>query len=79
MTNASPDNFNLKSEPVRPQFRVWLVQDNGDGNPVWTELSGLWPNKSGKGYHGAYRKHPTDLTGRIVILPASFDKKEPAA
>ena len=54
----------------RPTFRAWIVQDGPDGKPVWTELSGLWPAKSGKGYSGTL-KGPLAVTGgRIVITPA---------
>lgn len=58
--------------PERPHFRAWLVQDDKEGNPVWQELTGLWPTKSGTGYRGAIRKPVTATTGRLVILPAAI-------
>lgn len=60
----------------KPLYRVWVVQDRPDGGkPRWTELSGLWPLKTGKeGYSGRVDTpvalRDGKLTGRIVVLPA---------
>lgn len=76
MTNTSPET---KTEAVRPQFRVWLVQEHEEGKTTWTEVSGLWPNKSGQGFHSEYRdRQAIPMTGRIVVLPATFKDQRPA-
>ena len=73
MTNQQTENSNAQAAPNRPQFRVWLVTDKDDGKAEWNELSGLWPNRSGRGYHGKTLKLAVPLSGRVVVLPASFD------
>ena len=64
------------SAKTRPNFRAWLVQDTPEGEARWTELSGLWPTKSGAGFKGGLRTPISATTGRIVILPASFKPAE---
>jgi hypothetical protein len=71
MTDATTQNTEEK-KGVRPNFRAWLVQDTEEGEPRWTELSGLWPTKSGAGFKGALRTPLAATTGRLVILPATF-------
>lgn len=73
MTNATQTNPAEKSNSSRPKFRAWLVQDTPEGEPHWTELSGLWPTKSGKGFKGALRTPLAATEGRLVILPATFN------
>lgn len=73
MTNATQTNQAETPRGSRPSFRAWLVQDTPEGEAHWTELSGLWPTKSGKGFKGALRTPLAATTGRLVILPASFN------
>jgi hypothetical protein len=59
----------------RPTLRVWLVTDaphpdTGEVKPMWTEVTGLWPTKTGSGYSGALTKPVQFTTGRLVVLPA---------
>ncbi len=63
----------------RPNFRVWLVQDTTEGESRWTELAGLWPTNSGKGFKGGLRTPVSATTGRIIVLPASFKPKQTGA
>lgn len=72
MTNANEPNDQTKSTGSRPKFRAWLVQDTPEGEAHWTELSGLWPTKSGKGFKGNLTTPLAATEGRLVILPASF-------
>ncbi|NKE48773.1 hypothetical protein HB662_28670 [Roseomonas frigidaquae] len=74
-TEAKPEG-----NAERPGYRAWLVLDNTTGgDPIWTELTGLWPTRKG-GLSGAIRKPLPQLAGfanpRLVILPA---KDRPAA
>lgn len=62
----------------RPGFRAWLVQDTPEGEARWTELSGLWPTKSGKGFKGALSTPVAATEGRIVILPATYKPNQEA-
>lgn len=55
----------------RPAFRAFIVQDREGAEPIWTELVGLWPTKSGKGFTGTLRKPIAFTGGRIVVLPAN--------
>lgn len=73
MTNTSPETFTLTSPPMRPIYRAWFVQDGEDGKSIWTELSGLWPTKSGNGYRGAIKQSQMLDRGRLVVLPATFN------
>lgn len=72
MTNETKTNDQSKSTGSRPKFRAWLVQDTPEGEAHWTELSGLWPTKSGKGFKGNLTTPLAATEGRLVILPASF-------
>ena len=72
MTNENESNDQTKSTGSRPKFRAWLVQDMPEGEAHWTELSGLWPTKSGKGFKGNLVTPLAATEGRFVILPASF-------
>lgn len=61
----------------RPQYRLWLVQDRSDRDePDWTELSGLWPRRSGEGFSGHVDRpvalRDGKIVGRLVVLPARF-------
>lgn len=56
----------------RPRYRAWLVQDGADGSPHWSEVTGLWPTKSGTGFCGSIRKPVAATAGRLVILPANL-------
>ncbi|MEM1363956.1 MAG: hypothetical protein AAGF94_20040 [Pseudomonadota bacterium] len=68
MTDMQTNSSQEKGQ--RPSFRAWLVQDQDGGEPIWIELSGLWPTKSGKGYSGSLKTPVSTTTGRIVIMPA---------
>jgi hypothetical protein len=74
-----------KQRGPRPIFRAWLVTDathpeTGEAKPRWTELTGLWPTKTGTGYSGGLAKPlPEGMTGRLVILPAHIPAGEPTA
>ena len=76
MTDENTNTERKTRAKARPHFRAWLVQDSEDGESRWTELSGLWPTKSGKGFRGGLRTPVSATTGRLVILPASFKPKE---
>jgi hypothetical protein len=70
-TNTEP----AKQRGPRPTFRAWLVTDathpeTGESKPLWTEVTGLWPTKTGSGFSGALTKPLPVTTGRLVILPA---------
>ncbi len=68
-----------QSQPAsrdKPAFRAWLVQNREGRKPLWIELAGLWPNKSGKGHSGKLGQPIATLSGRIVILPADQQKEE---
>ena len=71
MTDQTHNTAAGKSPGTRPQFRVWLVQETPDGETNWTELCGLWPTKSGKGFKGALKAPLAATEGRIVVLPAT--------
>lgn len=66
---------------AKPTYRVWLVQDRGDGQrPDWTDLTGLWPLKTGKPGFTGFVDRPVairdgKLMGRIVVLPPKDDPK----
>jgi hypothetical protein len=79
MTNTSPKTFQLQSPPMRPIYRAWFVQETEDGKSIWTELSGLWPTNSGKGYRGSLKQPQMLDRGRIVILPATSKPKVQAS
>ena len=70
--NTGTEN-GLKPLPERPRYRAWLVQDADDGSAVWTEMTGLWPTKSGKGYCGTIRNPIAAAQGRLVVLPAAVN------
>lgn len=72
MTKSTQNQQTTAQRGSRPQFRAWLVQDTPNGEAHWTELSGLWPTKSGNGYKGNLQIPVNAATGRIVILPAKF-------
>ena len=72
MTDATQTNTQERPSGTRPAWRLWLVQDTPEGEAHWTELSGLWPTKSGKGFKGTLRTPLAATTGRIVVLPATF-------
>lgn len=72
MTNETETNDQPKNTGSRPKFRAWLVQDAPEGEAHWTELSGLWRTKSGKGFKGNLTTPLAATEGRLVILPASF-------
>lgn len=72
MTKENATNEQSKPAGARPKFRAWLVQDTPEGEAHWTELSGLWPTKSGKGFKGALTTPLAATEGRLVILPATF-------
>lgn len=72
MFKATQTNTQDKPSGTRPTWRLWLVQDTPEGETRWTELSGLWPTKSGKGFKGALRTPLAAAQGRIVVLPATF-------
>ena len=73
MTNTTNEfaKTNGSTEPngstkTRPSFRAWLVQDTPEGEARRTELSGLWPTKSGAGFKGGLRTPVSATTGRIA-------------
>ncbi len=72
MTDTTTNQEQEKPSGTRPNFRAWLVQDTPEGEAHWTELSGLWPTKSGKGFKGSLKTPIAATTGRLVILPATF-------
>lgn len=72
MTTETETHDENKPAGARPKFRVWLVQDTPEGEPHWTDLAGLWPTKSGKGFKGALSTPIAATEGRLVILPATF-------
>lgn len=72
MTTEHDTQDQTNSAGARPKFRAWLVQDTPEGEAHWTELSGLWPTKSGTGFKGALRTPLAATEGRLVILPATF-------
>ncbi len=72
MTTQTQNTAEQAPKGSRPKFRAWLVQDTPEGEAHWTELSGLWPTKSGAGFKGTLRTPLAATEGRIVILPASF-------
>ena len=72
MTDATQTQPAEKPSGTRPKFRAWLVQDTAEGEAHWTELSGLWPTKSGKGFKGSLRAPIAATAGSFVILPATF-------
>jgi hypothetical protein len=53
----------------RPLYRVYLVEDQPEGNPKWTELSGLWPTKTGTGFKGNLKTPIAATGGRIIVMP----------
>ncbi len=64
----------------RPTHRLWWVQDDGD-EKEWTEVTGLWPTRSGKGLHASVPDPllPAFLNGqpgRFVVHPAKFKDEE---
>ncbi|MEO1324960.1 MAG: hypothetical protein AAFV59_18365 [Pseudomonadota bacterium] len=65
----------LTFKGTKPMYRVWLVQEEEDGTPKWTEVSGLWPNKADNGFSGKLSKPIAATEGRIVVLLAN-EKKE---
>ena len=75
MINTKRNQQTGTAQGTRPNFRVWLVQDTPDGQAQWTELSGLWPTKSGNGYKGNLRVPVNAATGRLVVLPATYKPK----
>lgn len=64
MTTEHKTQDQTKSASARPKFRAWLVQDTPEGEAHWTELSGLWPTKSGTGFKGALRTPLADLISK---------------
>jgi hypothetical protein len=73
-----------KPRGPRPTFRAWLVTDathpeTGEAKPLWTEITGLWPTKTGSGFSGGITKPLPPTGGRLVILPAcqSAPKRDP--
>ncbi|MFG6554968.1 hypothetical protein [Sulfitobacter sp. 1A16808] len=70
MTNQPKPKEQMQAQPERPRYRAWLVQDTEDGKGAWTEITGLWPTKTGKGFSGSIRKPLAAAEGRLVILPA---------
>jgi hypothetical protein len=79
MINTDKKNTSTAPQKSRPNFRVWLVQDISEDESRWTELAGLWPTKSGKGFKGGLRTPVSATAGRIIILPASFKPKQAGA
>jgi hypothetical protein len=82
-TKTKPDATAQAKQPGdRPTFRAWLVTDaadpqTGEVKPLWTELTGLWPTKTGSGMSGPLTKPlPFTTGGRLVILPATV--RQPA-
>lgn len=71
MSDTDPNTPNLKST-TPPRFRAWLVQDREGKAPLWIEITGLWPTKSGTGYCGQLRKPLAATGGRLVVLLASL-------
>lgn len=67
MTDTQHSKPQGKGQP--PAFRAWLVQDRDGDEPLWIELAGLWPTKSGKGFTGNLKTPMAATTGRIVITP----------
>lgn len=72
-TNTSDEGLNIG----RPAHRVFLVQRDANGEAQWTELCALWPTKKRPGFSGPVKPNLSvaPLTGRIVVLPATFDAK----
>lgn len=70
MSNQQEPKEQEKPAANRPRYRAWLVQDTEDGKGTWTEITGLWPTKTGKGFSGSIRKPLATTEGRLVILPA---------
>jgi hypothetical protein len=68
-----------KARGARPTHRLWLVQGEGK-EATWTEISALWPTRSGNGHTGIADKLlpilANHMKGRLVVLPAKF---KPAA
>lgn len=58
-----------KPQKSRPQYRVWLVQDQPDGKAKWTEICGLWPTQTNAGFKGNLKKPLAATEGRIVVMP----------
>ena len=81
MTNASAntadsnDTATQTAKGARPSHRLWLVRGEGK-EAEWTEISALWPTKSGNGHTGIADKLlpilANHMKGRIVVLPAKF-------
>ena len=71
-----------KQPGPRRTFRAWLVTNpaGDDGKPLWTEVTGLWPTKTGSGLSGPVTK-PLPMTsgGRLVILPATVRQPDQPA
>lgn len=78
MTNASENSAAENGVPAapkgaRPSHRLWLVRGEGK-EAVWTEITALWPTKSGNGYTAVADTllpiMANHMKGRLVVLPA---------
>ena len=78
MTTEHETQDQTKSAGARPKFRAWLVQDTPEGEAHWTELSGLWPTKSGTGFKGALRTPLVNMRpdggGRFLLRSNELDR-----
>lgn len=54
------------SEPMKPKFSVFTVEDRGkDNDPFWLKIGAAFEHKDGKGYNLTLQALPTD--GRLVL------------
>ena len=82
MTNASENtaaegNTEVQTaKGMRPTHQLWLVQGQGKA-AAWTEITALWPTKSGNGHTGTADKLlpilANHMKGRLVVLPTKFE------
>lgn len=72
---AADDTATHNAKGARPTHRLWLVQGEGKEG-TWTEITALWPTKSGNGHTGIADKLlpilGNHMKGRLVVLPAKF-------
>lgn len=55
-----------QSQPMKPAFSVFTVEDRGEGNdPFWLKIGAAFPHKDGKGYNLTLQALPAD--NRLVL------------
>jgi hypothetical protein len=62
------------SQSKKPTHEVFIVEEYGEDQSVWTKVGAAWPHKNGQGFN-LQLKPGLAVSGKIIVWPV---KEKPA-